>query len=128
MEEINGMRDYRGKLAACLKKGKEVGLLETEMKPADQIRRQVHNAIEDLKGAIRVFCRVRPMSAKETARGDTPTLKTTENTVEIDHQHNSRCGCPKGNAYSFDAVFHPGKQSEVFDDCIDLVQSVFDGF
>ncbi|CAK8998531.1 unnamed protein product [Durusdinium trenchii] len=31
----------------------------------ERLRRRVHNAIEDLKGHLRVFCRVRPLSQKE---------------------------------------------------------------
>merc|ERR1719326_2559585 len=68
------------------------------------------------------------MSKKELERGDEPCVKCTDVAVEIDHQHNARCGCPKGNMYTFDSVFSPGTQPQVFDDCIDLVQSVFDGF
>merc|ERR1712139_722040 len=74
MEDINKMREFRGRLAAALKQAKEAGLGEQELKQADQMRRQVHNAIEDLKGAIRVFCRVRPLSKKELARGDSACL------------------------------------------------------
>merc|ERR1719171_828347 len=114
-------------MTAALKKGKEVGLQETDMKDADRIRRVVHNAIEDLKGTIRVFMRCRPLSKKETERGDTSCVKcdNEKKTVEIDHKHNPRCGCPKGNVYIFDSVFAPGTQAEVFEDCVDLVQSVF---
>jgi hypothetical protein len=32
-----------------------------------KLRRQLHNTLADLKGRIRVFCRVRPLSAKERA-------------------------------------------------------------
>ena len=28
-------------------------------------RKKLHNAIEDLKGSIRVFCRIRPLSGTE---------------------------------------------------------------
>merc|ERR1712176_1087109 len=32
------------------------------------------------------------------------------------------------NAFSFDAVFTPGTQEQVFEDCRDLVQSAVDGY
>eukprot|EP00746_Dinoflagellata_sp_MGD_P006382 gnl/MRDRNA2_/MRDRNA2_112461_c0_seq1.p1 gnl/MRDRNA2_/MRDRNA2_112461_c0~~gnl/MRDRNA2_/MRDRNA2_112461_c0_seq1.p1 ORF type:complete len:1487 (+),score=300.41 gnl/MRDRNA2_/MRDRNA2_112461_c0_seq1:131-4591(+) len=128
LENLDRMRDWRARMTGALRQGKQVGLDEEELKAADQKRRTIHNAIEDLKGSIRVFCRVRPMSKKELERGDKSCLKCTEVGVEIDHQHNARCGCPKGNAYTFDSVFSPGTQAQVFDDCVDLVQSVFDGF
>merc|ERR1712072_1474063 len=33
-----------------------------------------------------------------------------------------------GATYSFDAVFSPGTQEQVFEDCQDLVQSMVDGY
>ena len=32
------------------------------------IRRKLHNTIQELKGNIRVFCRVRPLNATEQVR------------------------------------------------------------
>lgn len=128
MENLEKMRAWRAKMTTALRQGKQVGLNEDELKAADVKRRQIHNAIEDLKGSIRVFCRVRPMSKKETERGDKPCLVERQGAVEIAHDHGPRCGCPKGNMYTFDSVFFPGTQVQVFDDCVDLVQSVFDGF
>ena len=37
-------------------------------------RRALHNQLVDLKGAIRVFCRVRPLLAKEKAAHQTTGL------------------------------------------------------
>ena len=31
-------------------------------------RKRLHNQIEDMKGKIRVYCRVRPLNEKEAAR------------------------------------------------------------
>merc|ERR1719327_1860189 len=33
-----------------------------------------------------------------------------------------------GSHFSFDAVFMPGSQDEIFDNCRDLVQSAIDGY
>ena len=32
-------------------------------------RKKLHNVVEDMKGKIRVYCRVRPMSQKEVQMG-----------------------------------------------------------
>jgi len=53
-------------------------------------RKTLHNAIVDLKGAIRVFCRVRPMAP---GLHDSPAVacKSHENSVTV---HSGRCGPP----------------------------------
>ena len=42
------------------------------------IRKRLHNAIEDMKGKIRVFCRVRPMSDHELEIGSLPVVTITD--------------------------------------------------
>jgi len=84
-------------------------------------RRKLHNAIEDLKGSIRVFCRVRPLSGKEKNQGDTDCTKQVDNmTVSVTDKQEFK--------FMFDAVFKPGTQQEVYEECRDLVQSAADGY
>ena len=42
------------------------------------IRKKLHNIIEDMKGKIRVFCRVRPMSDHELEIGSLPVVTITD--------------------------------------------------
>jgi len=42
---------------------------EADIKEAELCRRRVHNRIEDLKGQVRVLCRVRPRTGAEESRG-----------------------------------------------------------
>ena len=37
-------------------------------------RKRLHNQIEDMKGKIRVYCRVRPMNNSEIAMGALPVV------------------------------------------------------
>ena len=46
-----------------------VSELEAELREAETIRRKLHNTVQELKGNIRVFCRVRPILEADFARG-----------------------------------------------------------
>ena len=43
---------------------------EAELRQAAVVRRALHNAVQELKGNIRVFCRVRPPANDEHATAD----------------------------------------------------------
>jgi kinesin family protein C1 len=50
---------------------KKVEKLEQEAREAEGVRRKLHNMVQELKGNIRVFCRVRPILSSDSA---TPAL------------------------------------------------------
>lgn len=109
-------------LAAAIKQAREVGVSEPDLLSAETMRKKYHNMLEDLKGAIRVFCRVRPISRKEIDQGDSEVTKPVDGmTIEL-----------KGDAgaeqFMFDAVWTPGSQEAVFEDTKDLIQSAIDGY
>lgn len=94
-------------------------LLVPEIREVEALRRQVHNAIEDIKGHLRVFCRIRPLNEKEARSGDEEVVRVVD-MMRLEVQQ-------FGN-YAFDGVFAPGSQEEVFEDCKGLVQSAIDGY
>ncbi|CAE7778922.1 KIN14E, partial [Symbiodinium pilosum] len=94
-------------------------LLVPEIREVESLRRQVHNAIEDIKGHLRVFCRIRPLNDKERQNNDEEVVKVVDM---------MRLEVSQGASYSFDGVFAPGSQEEVFEDCKGLVQSAIDGY
>eukprot|EP00941_MAST-03F_sp_MAST-3F-sp1_P005328 g5328.t1 len=105
-------------------------LMQNYLKESN-LRRKVYNELEDLKGAIRVFCRVRPESKSEKERG----AKMCVTLEKMDDQNNGICTDlkievkKKLQAFTFDRIFGPtSSQEEVFADTKRLIQSAVDGF
>lgn len=95
---------------------------------AECSRKQIHNCIQDRKGAIRIFCRIRPPSKEEVASGMESVVKRVDDySLEIV----GTCTSPKIQGETcgfFDACWDPGTQEVVFDEVRGLVQSVVDGY
>lgn len=118
---IDALGDFRSELATAIDSAKRHGVLEAELSGAEALRRNVHNAIEDLKGSIRVYCCVRPMNCKELDMGDTQVVTSIDNmTVQVKNLW-------ERSVFNFDAVFSPSRQEDVFTNCRDLIQSALDG-
>lgn len=115
--EMWSLKEVEDRLAVVIMQARAFGLEERELVAADTQRRRIHNVIEDLKGQVRVYCRVRPLSQKEVALGEDVALQAVD-TMTLEGPH---------GMFSFDALFAPGSQEEVFDNCKDLVQSAVDG-
>lgn len=115
---IDALRDMKERLGEAVGQAKDCGVAESDILETEARRRKLHNAIEDLKGSIRVFCRTRPLSSKEVEQGDTNVCNPINSmTVDV-----------SGQQFMFDALFMPGTQEEVFEDCRDIVQSAVDGY
>ncbi|KAM3858279.1 kinesin-like protein KIFC1 [Diretmus argenteus] len=95
-------------------------------------RRQLHNTIQELKGNIRVFCRVRPLVGG--GLGDHIQLAANDNKTltlaKTEESHVGRAGdMHKNYNFTFDRVFgHRASQQEVFEEIALLVQSALDGY
>jgi hypothetical protein len=89
--------------------------------------RKIHNAMQDLKGVLRVFCRLRPLSKREIQMND-PVA------VEVVNQFTVDVTLPRrevdvSESFSYDAVFsETTTQAEIFAECQSLIQSAFDGY
>ncbi|CAN8255770.1 unnamed protein product [Cochlearia groenlandica] len=88
--------------------------------------RKLYNVVQDLKGNIRVYCRVRPFLP-----GQPITLSTVEDIDEgtITIRVPSKYGKEGRKPFMFNKVFGPSAtQEEVFSDMQPLVRSVLDGY
>jgi len=119
---IDALRAAKESLSEAIQVAIKSGVPEAHIADAEMRRKKLHNAIEDLKGSIRVFCRIRPLSKTEKERGDTTITSATDSmTLKVQQEEGSA-------QFQFDAVWTPGTQEEIFEDCKDLVQSAVDGY
>ncbi|KAL2239016.1 UNVERIFIED_CONTAM: Kinesin-like protein KIN-14I [Sesamum indicum] len=87
--------------------------------------RKLYNQVQDLKGNIRVYCRVRPFLP-----GQSSYLSTVDHIEEGTITINTSTKNGKGRkSFNFNKVFGPSAtQEEVFSDTRPLVRSVLDGY
>lgn len=89
-----------------------------------QLRKLYYNQIQELRGNIRVYCRVRPMLPFEVSAGYTNIMKYP---AEDEISFIDASGRPK--KFEFDEVYPPQTtQSKVFEDTSPLIDSVVDGY
>lgn len=113
----------------------KVNDLQNLVHQMDKDRRVLHNTIQEMKGNIRVFCRVRPKISRETGKSLCTINYADECTLEIgraDGSDSLSCsGKIRGTRqeFSFDKVFPPtASQAIVFEELSMLVQSALEGY
>lgn len=112
----------------------EVEELKKMLIEKDLTRRILHNMVQDLKGKIRVFCRVRPPLPSEMDLLPCSINYIDDNTMEIRRMKESISAITaKVNEsraeFSFDHVFQPtNTQKDIFEELSLLVQSALDGY
>ncbi|MEW5311339.1 MAG: hypothetical protein WDW38_003062 [Sanguina aurantia] len=110
---------------------------ERRVYEGELVRRKLHNIIQELKGNIRVFCRVRPVSAAEQASPDHDSDLCLDFPISGDLLGHGLTVSVPGNLtgqatakhnFSYDKVFGPtAGQEVVFEEICELVQSALDG-
>ncbi|XP_037493341.1 kinesin-like protein KIN-14E [Jatropha curcas] len=129
LEELREMRediDRKNEQTAAILKMQAAQLAELEVlyKEEQVLRKRYFNIIEDMKGKIRVFCRLRPLSEKETAEKERDIIASTD---EFTVEHPWKDDRAKQHVY--DRVFDGNAtQEDVFEDTKYLVQSAVDGY
>ena len=99
--------------------------------------RHLHNAIQDLKGSIRVFCRVRPHlpgadgGERDVVEVSGDAVADLENAASqgIAVRTFDKRGVPERKAFSFDRVFGPdATQGGIYEECSALIRCACDGY
>ena len=125
LPELKGMA---GKLEASILRvaqGVQAELDDTMGKFQGEVkeRKRLHNLVQELKGNIRVFARVRPISGREKESGRKSVVLCPSETEM------SLCAGGKLSTFNFDRVFgQESTQEEVFAETEPLVVSVLDGY
>ncbi|OMP04518.1 hypothetical protein COLO4_09555 [Corchorus olitorius] len=101
---------------------------EFKLIEGEKLRKKLHNTILELKGNIRVFCRVRPQLPDDSSsnQGQVVSYPTSMEYLGrgIDMAQNGQ-----KHSFTFDKVFMPdASQEEVFVEISQLVQSALDGY
>ncbi|XP_062204426.1 kinesin-like protein KIN-14Q isoform X2 [Phragmites australis] len=88
--------------------------------------RKLYNQIQDLKGNIRVYCRVRPFLPGQISSSSS-VAEMEERTITI--MTPTKYGKDGSKYFTFNKIFGPAAtQDEVFSDMQPLIRSVLDGF
>ena len=98
---------------------------EQELKASLLQRRDLYNQLADLRGNIRVVCRVRPLNRMELQHSAAGSI------INIQDEFSLTCETKPGSIspFTYDAVFsETATQEEVFEDTKRLIQSAIDGF
>lgn len=94
----------------------------------EELRRQMHETIQALRGNIRVFCRVRPMDVSSAIH--VPSGQVEDTVLELNAAEPSKPGDRAGptQRFQFDHVFGAEvSQEDVFLEVSQLTQSALDG-
>ncbi|KAJ7953273.1 Kinesin-like calmodulin-binding protein like [Quillaja saponaria] len=129
LEELREMKEdidrKNEQTAAILKmQGAQLAEMEVLYKEEQVLRKRYFNTIEDMKGKIRVFCRLRPLSENEIFEKERDVL-TSIDEFTVEHPWRD----DKSKQHIYDRVFDgDATQEDVFEDTRYLVQSAVDGY
>lgn len=146
--ERNEIERLKQEVAVANAREAEVQLLRDELDSAqktvseaemrrhedEMVRRKLHHQLQELKGNIRVVCRVRPLLTHEKAEfsdgeiGPVTCPSHADNRVLV-REHYGTDRDKRATTYNFDKVFSPkSSQAAVFEEVSQVVQSALDGY
>jgi len=96
--------------------------LEETVRKSENERKRMHNTIQELRGNVRVFARIRPFLPNENDNNVPFVTPSGETTLQVVRGRQE-------NSFQFDRVFAPSAgQEAVFDEVSEFVQSALDGY
>ncbi|KAK3746698.1 hypothetical protein QZH41_018915 [Actinostola sp. cb2023] len=106
-----------------------------KLREEETLRRKLHNTIQELKGNIRVYCRIRPPLQSERKDplvnfvfSEDNRVLTVEQSIPSEDVTGSKRAAQRHD-FTFDKIFsQTSNQSEVFEEISQLVQSALDGY
>ncbi|KAM0878406.1 hypothetical protein ACQ4PT_034896 [Festuca glaucescens] len=132
LKELDELREFKADVdrknqqtVEILKRqGAQLVELESLYKQEQVLRKRYFNTIEDMKGKIRVFCRLRPLNDKELSFKD-KNIVCSPDEYTIAHPWKD----DKSKQHIYDRVFDAyTTQEDIFEDTKYLVQSAVDGY
>lgn len=105
----------------------KVDALEKAIREGQAERRRMHNLIQELRGNVRVFARIRPFLPGDNESDDALPMAVpkSETSMKLSTDESDK----KGYNFSFDRVFGPSNgQDIVFTEVSEFVQSALDGY
>lgn len=123
--ELDGMRERAAQAEKMLEPWKKrTEEVQEAFQKEQALRKRYHNQMQDMKGAIRVFARIRPKVPREA---DQEVAVWRRDAFSLECAAKDKKSGPKD--YNFDAVFDEhSSQEDVFADCRGLMASAVDGF
>ncbi|XP_049381809.1 kinesin-like protein KIN-14E [Solanum stenotomum] len=129
LEELREMKEdidrKNAQTAAILKmQGAQLAEMEALYREEQVLRKKYFNIIEDMKGKIRVYCRLRPLCEKEIIAKERNAIRSVDE-FTVEHLWKD----DKAKQHMYDRVFDGNAtQDDVFEDTKYLVQSAVDGY
>ncbi|CAB3242314.1 unnamed protein product [Arctia plantaginis] len=123
--------DYKEAQQTIAQYKSEADILRNILDAMHKEQRELRNTIQDLKGNIRVYCRIRPPLESELGKPlfNLNVLDACSIEVEKIELLNSARKGKSQHAFSFDGIFTPhSSQEDVFAEVSTMVQSALDGY
>ncbi|CEP60324.1 Kar3p LALA0_S01e08108g [Lachancea lanzarotensis] len=105
----------------------ELGEIEEILMKEETMRRKLNNELQELRGNIRVFCRLRPRSNQEANQVSNIQIDDFNDDGGTQQMHIRRDS--KSHTFTFDKIFgERDSNKDVFDEIGQLIQSSLDGY
>jgi kinesin family protein C1 len=111
------------------KSANDVQELEDQLAKMKLERRKMFNVIQELRGNVRVFARVRPFLPSDGAAADAVSVVSPLDEFRLTVKKDGADSNGTEHKFSFDKVFSPSiGQEQIFTEVSEFVQSALDGF